>query len=287
MNLKCGCRLPLELAPLCDASSGFAAAVATVLEVVGSDRRASAMSAGSAPPLSSGLLFSALVIAGQAAEAQLQLLLQLQVLLQYVLWSRSLGEWSPSLEESQQINDLVSKVEGMQLTAAITRWSLVTPLPSNEEISNMDAAQLSAVLRIGEPPAAPLLDLCILSAGRRLIAFTYTLAGGGQAKAPRTSALVDTYVAGILFSELIAGGTPVGDLSDLQQLGAVFVRTLLGIQDAGAGSALAASTPTTLAVGLARLLFRDRQAPPMLALLRMVQGSDDIRLLFFQASPQG
>lgn len=94
-------------------------------------------------------------------------------------------------------------------------------------------------------------------------------------------------MASILFTELIAGSTCVGDLGDLQQLGAVFLRTLLGIQDAGAGSTLAVSTPTALAVGLARLLFRDRQAPPMSALLRMVQGSDDIRLLFFQASPTG
>ena len=90
-----------------------------------------------------------------------------------------------------------------------------------------------------------------------------------------------------MFSELIAGGTCVGDLSDLQQLGAVFVRTLLGIEGAQAGPALAVLTPTSLAVGLARLLFRDRQALPMSALLRMVQGYDDIRLLFFQASPAG
>lgn len=142
------------------------------------------MPAASGPSLSSGLRFSALVIAGQAAEAQLQLLLQLQVLLQYVLWARSLGEWSPSLEESQQINDLVSKVEGMQLTAAITRWSLVTPLPSNEEISNMDAAQLSAVLRIGEPQAGLSLDLCILSAGQCLSASLTNLQVEAKQKRP-------------------------------------------------------------------------------------------------------
>lgn len=100
--------------------------------------------------------------APQVAWAQLQVLTQLALLLQYLLWSQTLAHWSLLPEDSQQIESvLLPRTLNLLQAAAVAYWGAVTPVQDGSAAGAeggagaLDPAQLVVALRIGEgPPGA-------------------------------------------------------------------------------------------------------------------------------------
>lgn len=98
--------------------------------------------------------------APQVAWAQLQVLAQLALLLQHLLWSQTLAHWSLQPEDSQQLESvLLPRTLELLQAAAVAYWAAVTPLPDGagaraEGGAALDPAQLVVALRIGDGPSA-------------------------------------------------------------------------------------------------------------------------------------
>ena len=101
----------------------------------------------------------------QVAWAQLQAAGQLALLLQYLLWSQSLANWSLPPEDGRQLQAaLLPRALELLRAAAVAYWAAVTPCPADGAGLAGDGARLAAAeldpaamvvsLRIGDGPAA-------------------------------------------------------------------------------------------------------------------------------------
>ncbi|PRW20989.1 kinase [Chlorella sorokiniana] len=289
---RAACRkLPLRVARLCSSAAdsstgGFAAAVAAALNILGSDYEDASRLRSSLPAVTKPIRAVVLASLAQVAWAQLQVLSQLALLLQYLLWSQTLAHWSLPPEDSHQIEAvLLPRALDLLQAAAVAYWSAVTPVQDSSAAGTdgsaaaLDAAQLVVALRIGEGPA-----------GAQAAAKRARLAHGPQ----------DAYVSSLLLSQLASTRHVhvVRDLPDLQRVALLFSQRLLclspsplhasaGRRPSSAGRGGGSSeplTPADLGVDVCAALFRGRHTAQLAALQRLLpSGSQDMRLLFFRA----
>jgi hypothetical protein len=131
----------------------------------------------------------------QVAWAQLEVLLQLVLLLQYLLWSQTLAHWSLSPEDAQQIEgQLLPRALGLLQGAALAYWASVTPAAEAEGSgaggsASLDPAQMVVSLRIGDGPTT----------------------AAAAAKRPRLSQARDSRVASLLLTSFAASGKGHGE----------------------------------------------------------------------------
>lgn len=99
------------------------------------------------------------VFGAQVAWAQLQVLAQLALLLQYVLWSQSLANWSLTPDDGQQLEGtLLPRALQLLHAAGVAYWAAVTPVVEGAAgeggAAALDPSQLVVNLRIGDGPPA-------------------------------------------------------------------------------------------------------------------------------------
>lgn len=130
------------------------------------------------------------------AWAQLEVLLQLVLLLQYLLWSQTLAHWSLAPEEAQQIEgQLLPRALELLQGAALAYWASVTPAAEAEgsgagASASLDPAQMVVALRLGNGPSA---------------------AAGAAAKRPWLAQARDSRVASLLLTSFAASGKGHGE----------------------------------------------------------------------------
>ena len=135
------------------------------------------------------------------AWAQLEVLLQLVLLLQYLLWSQTLAHWSLAPEEAQQIEgQLLPRALELLQAAALAYWASVTPAAEagggaegggGGGGASLDPAQMVVNLRIADGPSFG--------------------AAAVTAKRPRLSQARDSRVASHLLTAFAAAGQGHGE----------------------------------------------------------------------------
>ncbi|KAL4855567.1 Nuclear pore complex protein NUP160 [Chlorella vulgaris] len=266
-------RLPLQLGHLWASGDPgvFAAAVASALKVLGSDwhdctKLRSPMAAASRP----------------VSWAQVEAVLQLALLQRYVLWHQTLGLWTISPEDCQQLQtQLLPRTMELLRAAAVAYWTAVTPTAEvaadgGSTSPALDPSEMVVSLRIHDGPAA----------------------GPAAVKRMRLSLARNSYAAVLMLAANMGTNDShvVRDLPDLQRVALLFTQRLLclshspihtggrQLQQGPNEKRIDTVDPADVAVQVAAGLFAGRHTAQLAALQRLLPATvQDMRLLFFKA----
>jgi len=270
-------RLPLALAELLTSPPGELSAAFNAMLARLSHHRRWLLGPKRSPlgELTRQVSAAAMSTAAQVAGAQVECLLQLTLLAEYLSHFQKLGSWGLHSRDAQALQvDVLPAASAMLTCAGVAYWAAVTPIaaaPGDGDARS--AADMVVALHLGADP------------------------GEVAPKRARLSPVHDHFAGDLLLTPAAAAEHlhTVRNALDLLSVGSAFARWLLRLTPApepgydpitmnDEDSAEASKeTPAARALALAPQLFRGRHSAALAGLLRLLGTLDDARLQFFAA----